>query len=377
MEHEFLAITEAGIEDVLAKEVYERFRVKVKTDVNKVYFRSGLNAVYEGNLSLRCMNKLILLLERASFRSLDDLYSMAEGIDYEWLMEPNQTFKVKVRRKGEHPFTSLEAASRIGQAIIDSYASSTGRKLKVNLKAPDVEFWALIKGDEAQIGVNTTGESLHKRRYRVYQHPASIKTTLACGLIYLSGWRFSEPFLDPMCGGGTIPIEAALMARNVPLDAFGRKFAFFDLKFFNEEDYAKAKAKLGKGTSSAASPIYGIDISRRHIIGAKENAKSAGVGDTVEFILGDGLNLNALKLEPKFIVVNPPYGVRLGCPALKEFYFRMIDSVRKASPKATIVAVTTAIKEFKAAARRAGAQLTEERRTFHGEAPGSIFKLEV
>lgn len=372
-----MAITEAGVEDELAKEISGRFQVEVETDINKVYFKSDLSAVYEGNLSLRCMNRLILLLERSRFKNLDGLYPIVKRVDYGWLIEPKRTFRIEVRRRGTHPFTSLEAASKIGQAVIDGYASSTGRKLKVDLESPDVEFWALIKDDEVQFGVNTTGGSLHKRGYRIYQHPASIRTTLACGLIYLSEWRSSEPFLDPMCGGGTIPIEAALMARKVPLDAFGREFAFFNLKFFDEGEYGKVKAKLKGEASDGPFPIYGIDISRKYIAGARENAKSAGVRDTVEFILGDGLNLNVLNFEPRFIVVNPPYGVRLSCPSLKEFYFKMINSVKKASSKATIVAVTTATNEFKAAARRAGAQLVEERRTFHGEMPGSILKLRI
>ena len=231
--YQFVATTVPGLQDVAGGEIERILGVKPKISHGRVSFEGGLDDIYRVNLLARCVHKLLLVLTQSDFQTLDDLYRLTRQVDFTGVIDRKQTFAVRAKRFGTHGFTSLDVASKVGQAVIDSFQASTNVRLKVNLEHPDVELMAIVRDQEFLLGVNTTGESLHRRGYRVYNHPAAIKTSLACGLIYLSGWRPPHPFLDVMCGGGTIPIEAALMARRIPLNQFGRDFSFKRLRIFS------------------------------------------------------------------------------------------------------------------------------------------------
>lgn len=227
MKYQLMATTIAGLEDIASDEVSQLLGVKASLERSRVFFVTDLKGIYLTNLLSKCLHHVFILLHRGRAVTLNDVYRQVVGLSFTEYISPNQSFAVRAERYGEHPFTSLDIASKVGKAVIDSYLKERGVRLRVNLDEPDVEVYALLRHEELIIGVNTSGESLHKRGYRVYQHPAAIRTTLAASMIKLSGWSPSEVFLDPMCGGATIPIEAALLAKAVPNDAFGRKFRLY------------------------------------------------------------------------------------------------------------------------------------------------------
>jgi tRNA (guanine6-N2)-methyltransferase len=208
---------------------------------------------------------------------------------------------------GEHGFTSVDVARVAGQAVIDAYLEAKGTRLKVDLTSPDVVVCVEIRYDRCYVGIDTTGESLHRRGYRVYQHPASLKPSIAYALIRIAEWNAGESLLDPFCGSGTICIEAARFAWRMPNLLRKDTFLFWKLPFLPLEEFRDMILNLDRRIKKGELSIRGCDISPKHIEGAKQNASKADV--KVSFYICDAteVELNCDKL-----IANPPYGLRLG-----------------------------------------------------------------
>ena len=375
----FFATTVMGLEDVAAREIRAILGPGVRAEPERgrgrVLFEGPFEAIYELNLRARALHKLFLLLLKGRFKDLSDIYRMARALDYTPVIGPGQSFAVRAERVGQHDFTSMDVAARVGQAIIDSYLASEGVRLKVNLDEPDVEIYAFVRDDELLVGLNTTGSSLHKRGYRVYKHPAALRTSVAAAMLYLAGWRGEGFLLDPMCGGGTIPIEGALMARRFPPGAFrGHAFAFLKLCFLDVEEFARRREKALAEARSDLFNITGMDKFRAVLLGAEKNASSAGVADTVRFLLGDATRLEEfVKEAPTHVVVNPPYGVRMRPRSLRRLYYGFLSSLAKISPGCKLVLITTAKRTFRSSAEAVGVEVLDEKAIRHGELWASIF----
>ena len=257
MTFSFIATTTTGFEDIAAWEVEKLIGAKARQLHGKILFEASINQVVELNIWSRTLHRIILLLCRDRVETLEDVYRVTASIDFTDYIERGQSFAVRAERIGEHPFTSIDVAAKAGQAVIDSFMSKTGHRLKVNLDKPDVEIFCQLKNSDFYIGLNTTGESLHRRNYRVFDHPAALKTTIASAMIYWSDWSCEEPILDPMCGGGTIPIEAALIARNIAPGLFRREFAFGKLFFIDRQYYEEAVEKARSSSNRNSYRIYG------------------------------------------------------------------------------------------------------------------------
>ncbi len=377
----FFATTIRGLEDVCAREVKSILGLPELPELGRgrIFFEAPVEAVYELNLWARTMHKLFLLLYKGRFESLKDIYRAARGLDYTGIIRPGQSFAVRAERVGQHDFTSMDVASAVGQAVIDSYRAARGVRLKVNLDEPDVEIHAFVRDDELLIGLNTTGPSLHKRGYRVFKHPAALRTSMAAAMLYLSGWDGRGVLLDPMCGGGTIPIEGALMARLVPPGAFRKlDFAFLRLPMFDEEEFSRRVEDALARSRREVFDIIGMDKFRAYIDGALRNARSAGVEDTIRFLVGDATRLaDYLDLEPTHVVVNPPYGIRMRLRGLKRLYRAFLTSLTDITGSCRLVVITSARGTFRRALGDAGIEVLEERKVMHGELLASIFVCQV
>ena len=383
MRQYFFTTTVMGLEGVAAREVEAILgpgvRAEPERSRGRVFFEGPLEAIYELNLRARTLHRLFLLLHRGRFECLRDIYRVARGLDYTPVIGPEQSFAVRAERVGQHDFTSMDVAAEVGQAVIDSYMASRGVRLKVDLDEPDVEIYVFVRDDEFLIGLNTTGPSLHKRGYRVYKHPAALRTSVAAAMLYLADWKGEGSLLDPMCGGGTIPIEGALMARRFPPGAFrGHAFSFLKLPMADVEEFARRRERALADASEELFNITGIDKFRAVLLGAEKNASSAGVADTVRFLLGDATRLEEFVREaPTHVVVNPPYGVRMRPRSLKRLYHGFLSSLSRVSPGCRLVLITAAKKTFRRAAEAVGVEVLDEKPIRHGELWASIFVCQV
>jgi len=378
MDMKWFATVIEGFEDIAADEVRELLNTSIDIDVSKIFFEYGSEAMYRVNFMSRTINRLYILLAREYFKDLYDIYRVAKSIDYTSILSPEKSFAVRCERIGSHSFTSLDVARVIGQAVIDSYLETRGVRLRVDLDNPDIELYALVRHNEVIIGVNTTGESLHRRGYRVYNHPAALKTTIAASMIRLSGYR-GEALLDPLCGGGTIPIEAAHMARKYPINLFRKEYRYNKLAIYDPEEERRVAENLFKNINYGIYEIFCVDIGRSHIEGALKNAEAANVKDTIKFILGDATRRETYRdISPKKIVTNPPYGMRSHNIKKIEFFYRDFLSVLKDLYSGVrLVLITASSKEFERASLRADVNIIHKRIVKHGGLDASVYVIDL
>ena len=366
----FYTTVNPGLEDVAINEIASVLEIlDVESYPGFISFRSSLDALYMLNLGSRTIHKLILTLAEGRIERLEDAYNVAREVSYVDYIGREQSFAVRAERIGTHEFTSVDVAARVGQAVIDSYMSETGVRLRVDLREPDVEVFCRVREDRIWIGINTSGESLHKRNYRVYDHPAALKATIAASMLMLAGWSSDESILDPMCGGATIPIEAALMARKLPPGLYRKDHAFKRLIFFDQERYERVKEALLSKVNKNVYPISGLEIHPKHLRGGRLNAFSAGVIDTVDLRRGDARRLHKLlKTPPKYVILNPPYGKRsLDLQRVRNLYYRFTHSLKLLREPLKLAVITAAPNIFKGALRKYGFTILEDRVVKHGD----------
>ncbi|MHC1567812.1 MAG: tRNA (guanine(6)-N2)-methyltransferase [Candidatus Syntropharchaeia archaeon] len=298
---EFLATTIQGLEEIGITEIRELIGKDArKEEKGKIRFRGDERDVFTLNYLSQSLHRIIILLEHTRFQSLSEIYEAVKGIDFREYIHETQSFAIRASRIGDHDFTSMDVAREAGQGVIDSF----GKKLKVDLENPNVIIRVYVREDELWIGIDTTGESLHKRNYRSYSHPAPLKPSIAYALVRIVEWKEEDSLIDPFCGSGTIPIEAARFANKIPNPR--RDFAFWNLKFLPRKDFMEKMKEKGEKKEKNLK-IYGCDISKKHVEGALENAERAGV--KINFFQGDATKIS---LNYDKIVTNPPYGIRMG-----------------------------------------------------------------
>lgn len=379
MRHRWFATTVSGMEDLAAEEVREIAGVEAAADVGKVFFEGSVEDVALLNYSSTMLHRVFLTLAQESIESLEDVYRVARSIDYSWLISPEQSFAVRAERHAKHlPFTSIDAAAAVGRAVIESFREARGVRLRVNLDEPDLEFYCLLRDSEMILGLDTTGPSLHRRYYRVYHHRAALQPAIAAGMLRISGWRREESLLDPMCGGGTIPIEAALAARRIPPGLRRGAISLERLVFVKPEELERARRRAEERMEPGyRSEITGSDASPKSIDGARRNAEAAGVSDTVRLMVADALHIEDwLDRKPAHVLVNPPYGLRMGVRNPQEFYRRFLRSLRAAAPEAKLTAIVSKPVIFTRALTSEGYQPTQTRQINYGRIRATIISAQ-
>ncbi|MGC8556344.1 MAG: THUMP domain-containing protein, partial [Conexivisphaera sp.] len=274
---------------------------------------------------------------------------------------------VRSERSGVHPFTSVDVASTVGSAVIRSCESSRGERPSVNLEDPDVIVRADLVGEELFLSLDTTGESLHVREWRRFNHPSSIKPTLASALVRFSGWR-GGPLLDPFAGGATIPVEAALRWAGMRVHD-RRAYAYRRLRIYDPAVEAEERGSNPSPLPDPPAPgsIVGLEVNPKYYAGALKNVESAGVSGIVELSLADSTRWSPSRRFP-FVVTNPPYGIRSGgrkrvVGLYRRFASRLPEILE---PGGVVVAVTTEHRQMAAALSSAGLRLLDRRLGRHG-----------
>jgi len=299
----FYATCAPGLEFISAEEIEKKGMGKIvekRGGKGRVFFESDFERIPLMHCSLRTIERVVYLMARQKVNTLDEIYEVVRKLDL-GMMKPDWSFAIRPTRTGEHDFTSIDIARVSGQAVIDNYMAEKGVRLKVNLDEPDVIIRCDLIGDELTVGIDMTGDDgLHKRRYRIYQHPAPLNPAIAASLVYLSGWSSDFSLLDPFCGSGTILFEAGMMARETPICKYRKDFAF--RKFFDSLPEIKERDVKLK--------LYGIEKFRKHLEGARKIADYVGIHPV--FIQGTAERIHDHITEVDYIVTNPPYGMRIG-----------------------------------------------------------------
>jgi len=222
-------------------------------------------------------------------------------------------------------FASLKAKD----AIADYFRQETGRRPNVDTENPEIVINIHIHKNQCTVSLDSSGESLHKRGYRIKQGDAPLNEVLAAGMILMTGWKGNTDFVDPMCGSGTLPIEAAMIAQDIPAGKFRKNFAFKNWNDFNQELFDQVI--LSNKKKEFTHKIYASDISAESLLNAKTNARRALVFNKVDFRVTDFKNLN-ISVNDATIIINPPYGERLKVENLNQLYAMIGERLKHRFP---------------------------------------------
>lgn len=310
MKLELIATATFGLEAVVKREIEALGYKILKTEDGKVTYMGDERAIVRSNLWLRSADRV--LIKMAEFKALEfeELFQQTKAIAWEELIPVDGKFTVtgtSVKSK----LHSVPACQKIvKKAIVERLKEFYGIEVFEETGAEYTVKATLLK-DRVTLTVDTSGVGLHKRGYRVCDVAAPIKETLAAAMIQLSFWRKDRILLDPCTGSGTIPIEAAMIARNIA-PGLNRSFACQEWEFIDEKLWKEEKKAAFESIDyDSELKIYGFDINRKAVDAAKENAEEAGVDDCIIFKKADASKLRPIG-ENGIIVTNPPYGERIG-----------------------------------------------------------------
>ncbi len=305
----YTATTLAGLEEVLAQELIEIGADEVQIGRRSVYFSGDLKMLYKANYCLRTALRILLPIDSYKIHSADDLYQRGKNFKWEELFGIEQTFAIQSTVFTDLFNNSMFASLKLKDAIVDRFRYKFGDRPSVDSKNPDIRINLHISNEYCTISLDSSGESLHKRGYRLDQNEAPMSEVLAAGLIRLSEWDRKCDLIDPMCGSGTIAIEAAMLANGLFPGSVRKDFSFRNWRNFNPELFNQIEEEVHPVDISPVK-ISASDISRRNIDIAYKNAEAAGVLSLIDFKISDFKLLEPSSEKP-FLLFNPPYGERL------------------------------------------------------------------
>lgn len=318
---DMVAKTFLGLEGVLADEL----RALGAEDVNEgnrvVYFKGDKEMLYRANFACRTAVRILKPFLTLRSSSADDLYEQLKSFDWEQLMTVKNTFAIDATVYSEDFNNSRFVTYRVKDAIADFFNDKYGKRPSIRLDNPDIRFDVHISGREVTLSLDSSGDPLFKRGWRVAQTDAPINEVLAAGIILLSGWDGKTDLVDPMCGSGTFLIEAALIGANIAPGVYRDGYAFQQWTDYDEDLFDKIYND-DSGEREFTHKIYGSDVEGKAIAIARANVKNAGLNKYIELERRD---INDIEQVPEggTLISNPPYGERLNVEDIEALYHDM------------------------------------------------------
>ena len=315
---EMIAKTFQGLEEILAEELTRLGANDIQIGRRMVSFTGDKRMMYKANFCLRTAIRILKPIKNFTAKDADEVYNQIQAIPWEEYLDVNKTFAIDAVVFSEEFRHSKFVSYKVKDAIVDYFRKKTGKRPSVRINNPDVLLNIHIAQTTCTLSLDSSGESLHRRGYRQEQVDAPLNEVLAAGMLLMTGWRGECDLIDPMCGSGTIPIEAALIARNIAPGVFRKGFAFekwvdFDSEMFDEiyNDDSQEREFTHK--------IYGYDNNPKANEIATHNIKAAGVSKDVTLKLQPFQQFEQPQ-EKSIIVMNPPYGERISTNDLLGLY---------------------------------------------------------
>lgn len=317
-EFELIAKTFMGLEPVLAKELTQLGANNVQIGRRMVSFTGDKEMMYRANFQLHTAIRILKPIARFKARSADEVYEEVKKIDWSKYIEKGKTFSVDSVVYSEEFRNSRFVTYKVKDAIVDQFRENTGTRPNISVSNPDIRLNIHIAEADATLSLDSSGESLHRRGYRQESVEAPLNEVLAAGMILMTGWRGETDFIDPMCGSGTLLVEAALIAHNMSPGIFRKEFAFekwpdFDAELFDTIYNDDSQER------EFTHHIYGYDIDMKAVNTARLNVRAAGLSNDITVENADFKDFTQPK-EKSLLVVNPPYGERISTPNLLNTY---------------------------------------------------------
>lgn len=318
MEFELIAKTFMGLEQVLAQELTQMGANNVQIGRRMVSFTGDKEMMYRANFQLHTAIRILKPIKHFKARSAEEVYDEVQKIDWSEYIQKGKTFSVDSVVYSEEFRNSRFVTYKVKDAIVDQFKAKSGDRPNISVSNPDVRLHIHIAEYNATLCLDSSGESLHRRGYRQESVEAPLNEVLAAGMVLMSGWKCDTDFIDPMCGSGTLAIEAALIARNIAPGVFRKEFAFEKWPDF-DQDLFDAIYNDDSQEREFAHHIYGYDIDMKAVNTARLNVKAAGLSNEVTIEQQDFKDFTK-PANKAILITNPPYGERISTPNLLGTY---------------------------------------------------------
>ncbi len=339
-----IAKTLYGLEKVLAEELKSLGAEDIQLANRAVMFSGNKELLYMANYCLRSALSILVQITDFRIKSKDDLYKRTLGIDWSEIMNTDSTFSVV-------PVVNSKLFNHIGypalvvkDAVADFFRNKTGMRPSVDTKDPMIVINLHISNDRVSLSLDSSVIPLFKRSYRIEQGPAPINEVLAAGILLLSGWNGTASLIDPMCGSGTIPIEAAMIACRIPPGKYRQFYGFSRWKNYESDMFDRIKRNCDNKIRRSPVKIAGSDISEESVRQSIANITNAGITKEISVKVADFKGVKALD-EDGYVFINPPYGQRLKPEEISSLY-GMIGSTLKRNFTGNRAWIITSGKEY-------------------------------
>jgi putative N6-adenine-specific DNA methylase len=367
-----VAKTFFGFEEILAKELQQLGAQEVEIGTRMVSFKGDKGFMYKANLSLRSALKILKPIYH--FRAFNDqsLYKGIQGVDWSKYLNANQTFVIDTTIHSDNFKHSQFVSQKAKDAIVDQFRDKFGQRPSIDKDFPDLRINIHIDRDQCSVSLDTSGASLHHRGYRTATNIAPINEVLAAGMLLLSGWDGSSDFLDPMCGSGTILVEAAMIACNIPANINRKEFAFEKWNDWDNDLFDQIIDALMKRTREFHHTITGYDKAPSAVQKAKDNVQNANLEDYITISQANFFETNKETFGPLQMVFNPPYGERLDIE-LERFYRELGDTLKNNYPNTNAWFITANLEALKYVGLRPSRKI----KLFNGSLEARLVKYEM
>jgi putative N6-adenine-specific DNA methylase len=372
LDFKMVAKTFFGLEDVLAKELLILGARNIKIGVRNVSFYGDKGFLYKSNLAIRTAIRILKPIAVFDIKNDKELYSSVFNFNWEDYLSLNNTFSIDSIINSEYFNHSLYVSQKTKDAIVDRFRKTHKSRPNVDSVNPDIKINIHIRKSKCTISLDSSGKPLNQRGYRYQTNIAPINEVLAAGIVMLSDWDKNSDFFDPMCGSGTILIEAAMIAKNFPVNFNRSNFSFQKWNDFDQTLFDKIKESVLNKTIAFNHEIYGYDKSPSAILKSNQNIKNAGLEDSIKVFKQNFFHTKKNKEEHLHMVFNPPYGERLSID-LDIFYKKIGDNLKTNYTNTCAWLITSSLESLK----KVGLSSSKKIKLFNGKLESRLVKYEI
>jgi len=368
-----VAKTLFGFEEILANELKQLGAQSVKTGVRNVQFVGDTGFMYKANLCLRTALRILKPIGRQSISSEKEVYDVMLNLPWEEYMTTDHTFAISATVMMSTPQNSMYVAQRAKDGLVDRFRNRMGSRPSVDKDFPDLHIHLYVTDRFVEVSLDSSGASLHQRGYRVATNIAPINEVLAAGILLMSGWRGDSDFLDPMCGSGTLLIEAAMIACNIPANLNRKEFAFQKWMDWDDELFTTIEESVLKKVREFSYSMTGYDKAPSAVRKAQQNVQNANLSDYITISENDFFKSQKEHPEKSLhMVFNPPYGERLLIDA-NVFYKSIGDTLKQHYAGTNAWFITSNLEAIKSVGLRPSRKI----KLFNGKLESKLVKYEL
>ncbi|WP_293336543.1 THUMP domain-containing protein [Microcoleus sp. CAWBG58] len=372
--NQYFATVARGLETIAAQELESLGAQDIKPDFTGVYFAGDRALLYRVNLWSRTIFRVLVPIAEFRCYDSDKLYREVQKIPWDEYLEPHNTLAVNCTGGNDKLNHTHFTALQVKNAIADQQRLQFNKRSNVDVENPDLLINLHIHRDRAILSLDSSGGSLHRRGYRPAMGLAPLKETLAAALLEMAEWTPDLPFLDPMCGSGTLPLEATLKGLNIAPGLFREKFGFMTWPDFDEPLWDKLWAEAENSELPELKEIIaGCDRDSDMLDQARTNAQQAGISGKIKFARTELSELEA-PTDRGILICNPPYGERLGDASELGDLYKMLGDIFKQRFKGWNAFILTGNKEL---GKQVGLRTSKRIPVFNGSIPCTLLKYEL